>query len=226
MQKFVSKTNSLRNLADRSKTRSNQENLNLIHRSYAKKNMDEDDDDCICIEPTIEEIVMDDLDDSDDELKSEYQNLLISFDRKFTSTPLQNRPQQVFTQTPQAKNLNLIQCLENEALPFFEDIAGDLVFTPPIYKTLSVLTEESKAKQSAESLKDREAKLNNNNSIASPITIIDDSSLKDKRHDSTLKAREPSISEDDSVIFVSETNKNDFLPLKSKTGSNVSLKIE
>ncbi|KAL9919938.1 uncharacterized protein ACN427_001671 isoform 1-T1 [Glossina fuscipes fuscipes] len=222
-QKLLNKKNSFQILANRVNISCDEENFNLNHRSNAKKNMVEDDDDCICIEPDIEEIVIDDADASDDELRSEYQNLLISFRQKPTSTPLQKGPQKMSTQTfPQSKNLNLIECLENDASPFFEDIAGDLVFTPPlIYKTLSVLTEESKEKRNTESLKDHEAKLTNNNTIASPITILDDSSVKDKTDDSTLKVREPSVSEDDSVIFVSETNKNDFLPLTTASGSNL-----
>ncbi|XP_023303449.2 putative uncharacterized protein DDB_G0289963, partial [Lucilia cuprina] len=175
---------------------------------------DDDDDDCIVIEPTLEEITIDDNDgDDDDDIPStsdgstNYQSLINSFKHRISSTPCHSKKSS-FTYASVVKNLTKDDNNSNkddENLPFFLDVGRrsgiesiNSTDTFTNYTKLSTLKE------------------NSYRTVRLKETTCNDEIINLDDQDSTLKRKSTDL-DDDSVIFVSESNKADFIPIVDDT---------
>ncbi|XP_065369751.1 uncharacterized protein LOC135962006 [Calliphora vicina] len=168
----------------------------------SNKAEDSDDDDCIVIEPTLEEITITDIDDDDDvpstsDISTNYQSLIKSFKDRVSSTPCHNNNSTIMKNS----NNDGVNPTNDDVLPFFEDVGRrsgiesiNSTDTFIDYTKFSTLNENSQQKPRKENTCDK---------------IIN---ISDTGNDSTLKRKSLDY-DDDSVIFISETNGNDFIPI-------------
>lgn len=188
---------------------------------------EEDGDDCVVIEPTLEEITVDDDDDDNDEddapsttsdISTNYQSLINSFQQRISSTPCQTKkPISSYAsilRNCNSEEINIENGNEEENLPFFVDVGRrsgiesiNSTDTFNDYTKLSTLKENPL--QRGRSIRLKENNTNNN------VEIIDLDNSSYNKTNSTLKRKSTNNEDDDddSVIFISETNKNDFIPI-------------
>ncbi|KAM7343159.1 aarF domain containing kinase 1 isoform 2-T2 [Cochliomyia hominivorax] len=196
------------------------------------KQYESDDDDCVVIEPTLDEITVDDCDDKDvdnknndkddvgsaSDVSTHYESIMDSFAQRISSTPCQLNKPSYASVLKNSKNEEKNNYEEN--LPFYVDVGRGSIYesinstdTFDDYNKLSTLKEKSPTTQRTVRLKE-----------TTEAQIIDlDSSCYDKTN-STLKKKSLNLTEiddkdddddgdDDSVIFISEENGNDFIPI-------------
>ncbi|XP_037819177.1 putative uncharacterized protein DDB_G0287457 isoform X2 [Lucilia sericata] len=186
--------------------------VEVAKKKEENNNNDDDDDDCIVIEPTLEEITIDDNDGDDDipstsDGSTNYQSLINSFKHRVSSTPCHNKKSSstyasiVKSSTKDNNNLNK----DDENLPFFLDVGRrsgiesiNSTDTFTNYTKLSTLKE------------------NSYRTVRLKETTCDDEIINLDDQDSTLKRKSNDL-DDDSVIFVGESNKMDFIPIVDDT---------
>uniref|UniRef100_W8BCL0 Putative ribonuclease ZC3H12D n=2 Tax=Ceratitis capitata TaxID=7213 RepID=W8BCL0_CERCA len=196
----------------------------------------DDDDDCICIEPQIEQIIIDD--DKPNTSRSRTKNNVtsgyVSLIQRMNdrSTDLQAN---VLTSTPHvARNStqNLDDGFGNLSAMFFEDVSS--VNTLQTISSEDTLTNYTKLSRLVRNPKTKSKKKNRiRKKSGDPTTVSEDVIiLDDTANESTLKPTAPEEANqthiDDSVIFICETAANsdkpaqalDFVPLHSDNVPN------
>lgn len=188
----------------------------LATKSEAKDNEHDDDDDCVVIEPNIDEITIEDENENEEfplsnNVCNNYQSLVHSFKERVSSTPYHKRKDNAEKYTES----------DEESPPYFVDILGRRSGIESINSTDtfseyikfgSALGDKSVSKQRREHLKEKDCE---------EIIELDD--FQHSEQNSTLKrkcsygnnhGKDDDEDDDESVIFVSETNQNDFISIK------------
>ena len=186
-------------------------------KSNANYSNGDDDDDCVLIEPHVAEITIeDDNDNENDDLpsssdvSSSYQSLVHSFKERVSSTPChssKNNSQKTSATDGESSN---------GTLPYFIDVFGRRsgIETINSTDTFSDYTKLSTALGDKAASRQRKVCLKEK----SCNEIIDLDISENNEQSSTLKRKSPcnvdhDDDDDDSIIFVSETNKNDFISI-------------